>query len=474
MNIRDEIVLKRRARLQKQGSAQGLSLPATRTLPLVSFGQEPFLIAELKRRSPSRGDIASQAEPVQVAARYFQAGVQSVSVLTEEEYFAGSLKDLMAVKRAFPALAVLRKDFLLNEEDLEVSLKAGADAVLLIASLFKEEEFARLYRYALKLGLAVLVEVHDQTDVDKIRALKPQFVGINSRDLKDFSIDLLTPLKIARLIDWPCQLVFESGIHSLEDGLLALSSGFKGLLVGEALMRNPSLVSDLLACFKLKVPDFWGRLYRRFKPGRPLVKICGLTRRQDAEAAAELGADILGFVFAAASPRRAEAGLLEELANLDALKVAVVTSGPEAHLEEDVHRLLKDGLIQAVQFHGTEEPEACFKAAFPYYKALPLKEQADAARIAAYHCPRVLIDAFVPGKPGGTGKEIAQELVQAAKGYRGLWLAGGIGVENVGRIVREFQPELIDSSSRLETAPGKKDLRLLENFFSELNRAGFT
>jgi len=470
VNIRDEIVLKRRARLQKQGAAQGLSLPPQRTLPLVPFGKEPFLIAELKRRSPSRGNIASQAEPEQVAEHYFQAGVQSVSVLTEEEYFAGSLRDLIAVKRAFPYLAVLRKDFLLNEEDLEVSFRAGADAVLLIASLFKEEEFARLYRYALKLGLAVLVEVHDKTDVDKIRTLKPQFVGINSRDLKDFSIDLLTPLKLTRFIDWPCQLVFESGILTQEDGLLALSSGFKGLLVGEALMRDFSLIPALLASFKIKLPDFWGRLYRRFKTGRPLVKICGLTRRKDAEAAAALGADILGFVFAPASPRRAEAALLEELAKLDTLKVAVVTAGPKAQLEDKVRQLLKEGLVQAVQFHGTEEPEACFNEAFPYYKALPLKEKAEVARIAAYHCPRVLVDAFVPGQAGGTGKELSQELVAAAKAYRGLWLAGGIGAENVARIVREYQPELIDCSSRLETAPGKKDLRLIEKLFSELNK----
>src|SRR4030042_575581 len=130
MNIRDRIAARRAERIAAEGHALGQAVPAARSALLIPFGQSPFLIAEIKRRSPSRGDIAAQADPVRQAGVYREQGVRSVSVLTEEDHFSGSLANLMAVKRAFPDLAVLRKDFLLDEEDIEVSFRAGADAVL--------------------------------------------------------------------------------------------------------------------------------------------------------------------------------------------------------------------------------------------------------------------------------------------------------------------------------------------------------
>jgi indole-3-glycerol phosphate synthase/phosphoribosylanthranilate isomerase len=124
-----------------------------------------------------------------------------------------------------------------------------------------------------------------------------------------------------------------------------------------------------------------------------------------------------------------------------------------------------------VQFHGDEEPRECARLAFPYYKALRLKGTEDAERIKAYHSPRVLIDAFLREAYGGTGKRILPEVVDAAAEYGPLWLAGGIGPENVGEVMRRHAPELIDASSLLEAEPGRKDHDKLRRFFEEIEHA---
>jgi indole-3-glycerol phosphate synthase/phosphoribosylanthranilate isomerase len=470
MNIRDRIAARRRERIAAEGHELGARVPQRREVPLVPFDRPPFFIAEVKRRSPSRGDIAAGADPIKQAEAYRARGVRSVSVLTEEDHFSGSLDDLIAVKRAFPDLALLRKDFLLDETDIEVSHRAGADAVLLIASMLSARDLEKLSRRARDLGMAALVEVHTAEDAAKARALRPELTGINSRDLETFAIDPALPLKIRGFIDWPTRLVYESGIFSEEDAALALTSGFSGILVGEALMKRPELAGELIAAFALKANDFWGRLYARRagKPG-PLVKICGITNREDALLAVECGADVIGFILAP-SPRRTDAAFIRSLADLDVLKAGVVVAGPEARPEKDVVELLSGGFIQAVQFHGDEEPGNCYSGAFPYYKAVRIKDASSVADIGRFHCPRVLLDAFVPDARGGTGRRIEPSLVAAAAAVKPLWLAGGIGPDNIGEIVERFRPELVDPSTRLEAAPGKKDPALVRSFFRNLSR----
>jgi len=133
-DIRAEIAAERARDVEKYGAAQGLSLPSARVLPLVPFLQDPAVICEVKRRSPSVKNINMDLDPVQQAISYAERGIKSISVLTEQNYFSGSLEDLVSIKTALPEISVLRKDFLLTEEDVEVSYRAGADAFLLIAS----------------------------------------------------------------------------------------------------------------------------------------------------------------------------------------------------------------------------------------------------------------------------------------------------------------------------------------------------
>ena len=300
----------------------------------------------------------------------------------------------------------------------------------------------------------------------------PALVGINCRDLATFTTDLAHPLALRPLIDWNARVVFESGIRGPEDVRFALSGGFDGVLVGETAMRSPEAVPSLLAGFDEKRTRFWRHLYSRRKNGRPLVKICGVTRRQDAEAAISLGADALGFVMAP-STRRASLQLLRELSDLDCLKVAVVVTerdNGKPRLTQDVRAAIEESLVDAVQFHGEEAPDECAELAFPYYKAVRVKGMNDVESMGAYRCPRVLADAWSADAAGGTGKRIPHELARAV-GERGpLWIAGGIGPENVGEVVRMLHPELIDASSRLEAASGVKDHGKLKVFFEEIQR----
>jgi indole-3-glycerol phosphate synthase/phosphoribosylanthranilate isomerase len=496
MNIRDEIVARRRGRIAAEGPSLGKKVPAERNTPLVPFGTDPWVICEIKRMSPSRGAIDTSLDPVRQAGLYTGAGIRAISVLTEEDHFKGSLEDLVRVKAAFPEAAVLRKDFLFDPEDIDVSYRAGADAVLLIASVLEPERLLDLHRRAEKLGMGVLVEVHTPEEVDKIRFLRPSLVGINARDLSTFKVDLLHPGAVKSGIDWKARVVFESGIRGEADARLAGSMGFDGILVGEAVVRDVRGAGGIIRGFRNgreNPAPFWGRIAELRGGRRPLVKICGLTTEEDVRLAEGLGADLLGFVFAP-SPRRADPALLRKLgAGGDprggspdvgsppggalrgrALRVGVVVLGPGEHaLPPRVRELLAEGLLDAVQLHGEETAETTASMEVPWYKAIRPRGTEDAAELLQT-CggPRVLVDAFSRDARGGTGKAVAPEVLSLAAEAGPLWMAGGIGPDTVGETLRTWKPELIDASSRLEERPGKKSPALMEKFFKEIHHGG--
>ncbi len=473
-SIRDDIVAQRRARIEQTGFAEGVNLPETRVAPLVPFLGKNGLICEVKRKSPSKGDIAPGLDAAAQARLYVEAGAGNLSVLTVPEGFGGSLRDLVEVKRHFPEAAVLRKDFLFAEEDVDVAWRAGADAVLLIAGMLSAGRLEAMHRRAKALGMDALVEVHDAEDVAKAAEFRPELVGINSRDLATFRIDPLLPLRVRAGLSWPCKVVYESGIQAADQAAFAAAAGFAGILVGEGVVRRPALAGEILAAMRgAKPARFWRvigeKLHARFSGTRdrwrPLVKICGLTRAEDARLAAELGADALGFVFYEKSPRRADAPLLRELRELDALKVAVVVAGAGRAIPPAVRELLADGLLDAVQCHGDETPDevAAAAAGGAAYKAI--RAPADAG---PFRCPRVLLDAAAP-VPGGSGTRVDGNILRAWKdGGSPLWLAGGVTPENVGNIITECRPELIDLASGVEEQPGLKSPQRLRQFFTEM------
>ncbi|MFW6139697.1 MAG: bifunctional indole-3-glycerol phosphate synthase/phosphoribosylanthranilate isomerase [Spirochaetota bacterium] len=468
MHILDDIVRDRKKRINTEGHHMGATLPPSRTLPLVSPAT-PLVICEIKRSSPSRGWIAPGIDAATHTYNYYRKGIRNISVLTEQDHFCGSLDDLYRVKKRFPNAFILRKDFILDPEDLRTSFLAGADGVLLIASLHSTEVLKQLYAQATGMGMEVLLEVHTREDLKKAAAVKPRYTGFNSRDLTTFAVDPAGPLRLISSITWPTSAVYESGITSKEQAHLAFSSGFSGILAGESAVKNPSLIDGILESASAGKNDFWVRLFSRKTPGRPLVKVCGITRKEDALLAARMGADILGFIFAP-SPRKINPEFVRTTGDLDILKIGVVCmDSQDRKLPSEITTLLNEGLLSAVQFHGEELPWSCFRMAFPYYKALRIRETGDIERMSEYRSPRILVDAFSTSAKGGTGKRIPHKLVTKIKQNHPLWLAGGVGPHNVEKIITQYSPELIDASSLLEHSAGRKDPRKMEAFFEKIN-----
>ena len=203
------------------------------------------VIAEFKRRSPSKGMIRVDADPAQIAQSYAVGGAIAMSVLTEEDYFAGSLDDLRAVK-ATVKLPVLRKDFVFDEYQVYESAAAGADAILLIVAALDDETLARLRRLAEdELQLDALVEVHNSEEMKRAVASGATLIGVNNRDLRTFEVSLATSVSLAPLAPPDALLVSESGLHSSQDLIRLRDAGYHGFLIGETLMRASDPAEEL-------------------------------------------------------------------------------------------------------------------------------------------------------------------------------------------------------------------------------------
>ena len=193
----------------------------------------PALIAEVKRASPSSGPLAAGADPLELADTYQSNGAAAVSVLTDERYFDGHLDHLRQIARRFPALPLLRKDFILDPYQIYQSRAAGAAAVLLIASALPRALLRELHRMTNEIGMAALVEVHSADDLQAALSCSPNLIGINNRDLNDFSVDLKTTRNLLPQIPSEICVVSESGIHTRDH---ARDLGVDAILVGEALV----------------------------------------------------------------------------------------------------------------------------------------------------------------------------------------------------------------------------------------------
>lgn len=209
-----------------------------------SFDLPLFLIAEVKRRSPSEGVLAANVDPVEQARQYELAGASAISVLTDTTYFDGTLDDLAAVRSAVE-LPVLCKDFIVSEYQVFEARSYGADLVLLIATALRDDVLRPLLKLALDLGMTPLVEVHDQHDLARALAADAHVIGINNRDLSDFSVDLLTTEYLAPLVPDDVVVISESGIVQRSDVQRAVRAGARGVLVGSALMKSSDPAATL-------------------------------------------------------------------------------------------------------------------------------------------------------------------------------------------------------------------------------------
>ena len=210
------------------------------------------IIAEVKRSSPSKGDLAAIANPVELARTYAESGAAIVSVLTEERRFKGSLSDFQAVRSAID-IPMLRKDFIVSEYLVEESRAYGADLILLIVAALDDYQLKSFSEIATGLGMDVLVEVHDEMELERALALNPKIVGVNARNLKTLEVDQRSFERLLPQIPSGILRIAESGLSSTADVSHAIEFGADAILVGEALVRaeNPKkLIDEFLSCMR--------------------------------------------------------------------------------------------------------------------------------------------------------------------------------------------------------------------------------
>ena len=249
MNILEEIVLAKKARLEQVTQTKSLELlrpeaeAARRTaqshmlLNALKERSRINIIAEFKRRSPSKGLIRDNADPAIIALAYERGGAAAISVLTEQDYFDGSLDDLLAVRQA-TTLPLLRKDFIVDEYQVYETAAAGADALLLIVAALSDDQLTALRATAEdELGMDALIEVHTVDELKRAVGCGARLIGVNNRNLRTFDVSLETSVQLAREAPPEVVLVCESGLNTRDDLLKLQPEGFRGFLIGESLMR---------------------------------------------------------------------------------------------------------------------------------------------------------------------------------------------------------------------------------------------
>ena len=358
-------------------------------------------IAEIKRRSPSAGDLRPDADPALIAPAYADAGAAAISVLVDER-FGGTWDDLRAARGA-TAAPLLAKGFFSTGEHLRTAKEAGADAVLLLLRDLDDAQVARLMQVAADLGLDTLVEAHDAAELERGIALGAPVLGVNARDLSTFAIDRRAQLELLARIPADRIVIAESGIQTRAQGAAAELAGADAVLVGSALMRAADPAAKLRELLL-----------------RPLVKVCGLTREEDVVAAAEAGADLAGFILVPESPRAAAAILPVP----DVMLSVAVWVGEAGETKADLDQVhtVEDGKVR-----GRE--------------AALLRDGREVARV---------LDLPWEGTDPDHWRAAA-----TAEGR--IVLAGGLGPDNVREAIETVRPWAVDAASSLESAPGIKD-----------------
>ncbi|RPF53267.1 indole-3-glycerol phosphate synthase TrpC [Aquisalibacillus elongatus] len=259
MTILDQILEKKIEEVQTlklAGLNYKSSLPKNEFSLYDSFKHSDALsvIAEVKRASPSKGDINIGMEPSEQAKTYELSGAGAVSVLTDQPFFKGSMDDLAAVRQTID-LPILNKDFIIDEIQIDRAHQAGANVILLIAKALDRERLKELYQYAQSQNLEVLFEVHNEEDLEDAFEVGAKIIGINNRDLKTFQVNLETTERLAKQITNPDTLIIsESGIKTREEAKRVAKAGAEGILVGESLMLSGD-VTQTLSELKIEVPS---------------------------------------------------------------------------------------------------------------------------------------------------------------------------------------------------------------------------
>ncbi len=422
------------------------------------------VIAEIKRRSPSAGEIATVDEDIVARARAYEAGgAVAISVLCEPHWFGGSIDDLRAV-RAAVSIPVLAKEFVVEPIQLPHLRAAGADLVLLLAVLHPAKRLARLVERAIEIGLEPIVEAHDEKELERALATGARIIGLNNRNLRTLDVDTERAVRLRALVPDDRLVVGESGVRDAATVAAWRAIGFDAALVGEALVRS----ADPAAAVRTFVSA--GR-----PPGdpannaaTPFVKICGITDADGILAAIRAGADAIGLNLVPGTPRALaldEAIELRRVARALAPAsgtpqiVAITADAGEERIREIVAALDPD----AVQLSGNEQPASVAAVGRAAWKVihLPSEEPTDVAAAAAAivslgreylaaGAVRLLLDTGGGPHPGGTGTRAAPSLAAAVAREIPVVLAGGLNPATVGEAIRATPAIGVDVASGVE------------------------
>jgi indole-3-glycerol phosphate synthase/phosphoribosylanthranilate isomerase len=465
--------------------ARALAAPAPRPFAAAlrpTFGGPARLIAEVKRASPSKGLLAERFDPVARARAYTAGGAAAISVLTEPDFFLGSLDDLSAVRAAVDA-PVLRKDFLLDPYQVYEARAAGADAVLLICALLDDATLRDLLALARSLEMEALIEAHNADEARRAVAAGADVIGVNSRDLRTFAVDSDVVRRLRPLVSADRIFVAESGIGDVLGAARARVFGADAILVGEALMRSEA--PEKLARGLSSAPG--GAMAQFFSAtGDPYVKICGLKTAEQVRAVIELGAEAFGLVFASSrrqvTPEHART-LVEAACSHSALAPPLPRKGEGVRgrgplaigvfVNEPVERIAAIAAtvgLDAVQLSGDESPETCTMVAnttgLPVLRAFRLRTADDLTLLDEYALAGAILMLDTPandGSYGGTGQTGDWRLAAEAARRWPIILAGGLTPDNLAAALTAVAPRGVDVSSGVET-DGAKDATKIAHF----------
>lgn len=437
--------------------AAALALPSDTGFHFeAALRQQDFnFICEVKKASPSKGIIAEHFPYLDIAKEYEVAGAAAISVLTEPDFFKGDKKYLQEIASTVK-IPVLRKDFIIDEYQIYQAKVWGASAILLICACLDVPTLTKFRELADSLGLSSLVEAHDEQEVQMAIDCGARIIGVNNRNLKDFTVDVQNSVRLRNLVQDDVIFVSESGLETPEDIQVLRDNNIGVALMGETFMRSPNKIE--------KLAYLYGPTYYT-----PKVKMCGIFKVETIPAVVEAKPDYMGLVFASSKRQvtvEQAKTLVEALhkqckAQNDTVSIKTVGVFVNETLDNLV-TIANEANLDVVQLHGDED-EAFIQSLkertnVEVWKAVQIRSAADAAAWIDSSAEMLLFDAYHKDERGGTGDVFDWSCLDTFE--RPFMLAGGIDSTNVARAIRTVRPYGIDISSGIETNGVKDDEKI--------------
>ena len=480
------VAQEKRVETSEAVKAAALALPSDTGFPFeAALRQQDFnFICEVKKASPSKGIIAEHFPYLDIAKEYEVAGAAAISVLTEPDFFKGDKKYLQEIASTVK-IPVLRKDFIIDEYQIYQAKVWGASAILLICACLDVPTLTKFRELADSLGLSSLVEAHDEHEVQMAIDCGARIIGVNNRNLKDFTVDVQNSVRLRNLVEDDVIFVSESGLETPDDIQVLRDNNIGVALMGETFMRSPNKVE--------KLAYLYGPTYYT-----PKVKMCGISKVETIPAIVDAKPDYMGLVFApskrqvtveqaktlvdelhkqyektygeiivpmntdTAQDSQDNQEFVQENSNFEKIKTVGV------FVNETIENLLKiaeEVKLDVIQLHGDEDESFIQtlkeQSNVEVWKAVQVRSAADAEKWIDSSADMLLFDAYHKDERGGTGEIFDWSSLDAFE--RPFMLAGGIDSTNVARAIRTVRPYGIDISSGIETK-GVKDNEKIKAF----------